>query len=197
MTANKRQKKLVRTRAAKAGQTYSTALLHLRESGELRGLSRAEAAKHVPFTPQLQAAIRSAADLARELGHSSVTTEHLVLGALSDPTCAAARRLGGQGVTLDAAHRLMRHRAAPVLPPPTRPSFESRATEVIEEMTPALAASMGHSEAGTDHMLIALAGHYESLGNRFLDLLRVDVDELRRATENDWLERPESWDTRR
>lgn len=186
MTANKRFKRTVRNRAAKSGQTYSTALLHLRQSGQFATAPTSavgESAAAV-FTIELQAVIESAWSLARELGHSDVTTEHLVVGALAHPECAAAQVLGDQGVSLEVARRLIDRGESPA--PPARLSLAARSADVLESGVPAIASLLGHAEAGTDHMLIAIVEQYEVLGNRFFDFLRVDADDVRRAIEAAW-----------
>src|SRR4051794_38739628 len=179
MTANKRYKREVRARAAKSGQSYSTALLHLRQSGEFAAESRlpADVPPRATFTRELQAAIASAWSLARRMGHADVTTEHLVLGALTHRECAAARVLEDQGASFDVARRLIDRGETPT--PASRLSLAARAADVLEGGVPAIASALGHSQAGTDHLLIALVEQYELLGNRFFDVLRVDVDEVR------------------
>jgi ATP-dependent Clp protease ATP-binding subunit ClpA len=188
MTANKRFKREVRARAAKSGQTYSTALLHLRQTGEFATAGprlAADEAAGAAFTRELQAAIDSAWSLARQMGHANVTTEHLVLGALAHPECAAARVLNDQGASFDMARRLIDHGETPA--PPARLSLAARTADVLEAGVPAIASVLGHSEAGTDHLLVALVEQYEVLANRFFDFLRVDADEVRRAIEAAWL----------
>ncbi len=51
------------------------------------------------FTPQAQNAIRHALSFAKELGHTYIGSEHLLLGILKERDCAGCRLLEARGVT--------------------------------------------------------------------------------------------------
>ena len=53
----------------------------------------------LPFTPRAKAALRSAAEVALELGHNYIGTEHLLLGVLVDEDSVAAKVLQDLGAT--------------------------------------------------------------------------------------------------
>ena len=50
------------------------------------------------FTKSAKLALQSALDIARELGHSYIGTEHLLLGILMQSDCAATKMLEKSGV---------------------------------------------------------------------------------------------------
>ena len=72
-----------------------------------RSLDDGSAPQKLPQTPAFKTAIESAIDLARELGHPCVGTEHMLLGLMSAPQSATARILAGHGVILDRAKNVV------------------------------------------------------------------------------------------
>jgi hypothetical protein len=113
-------------------------------------------------------------------GNSARRAHHL-----AHPECAAARVLNDQSATFDMARRLIDHGETPA--PAARLAIAARTADVLEAGVPAIASVLRHSEAGTDHLLVALVGQYEVLANRFFDFLGVDSEEVRRAIEAAWL----------
>jgi ATP-dependent Clp protease ATP-binding subunit ClpC len=57
----------------------------------------------IPFTEETQRVLQFSAEEADRLEHGYIGTEHLLLGLLREPGCAAAAILGGRGVTLGSA----------------------------------------------------------------------------------------------
>ncbi|MDR1322928.1 MAG: ATP-dependent Clp protease ATP-binding subunit [Candidatus Margulisbacteria bacterium] len=55
---------------------------------------------NIPFTPQVKRALGYAWEEARQLGHSSVSVEHLFLALLRDPDSTVAKVLGARNVAL-------------------------------------------------------------------------------------------------
>ena len=53
------------------------------------------------FTNKAQNALNSALEYAREMGHSYIGSEHLLLGLLSETDSIASKVLTGRGVTLE------------------------------------------------------------------------------------------------
>ena len=55
----------------------------------------------LPFTPRAKAALRGAAEVALQLGHNYIGTEHLLLGLFGDEDSVAAKVLGDLGASYD------------------------------------------------------------------------------------------------
>jgi hypothetical protein len=55
----------------------------------------------VPFTPRAKAALKSAAEVALQLGHNYIGTEHLLLGLFADEDSVAAKVLQDLGASYD------------------------------------------------------------------------------------------------
>ena len=70
------------------------------------------------FTEKAREAIQTAAELAAQLDHGYVGTEHLLLGLIREGTGVAAMILGHYGVTEEKVLSLMERLISPRLPPP-------------------------------------------------------------------------------
>lgn len=57
----------------------------------------------LPFTPRAKAVLGSAVEVALQLGHNYIGTEHLLLGLFSDEDSVAAKVLGDLGASYDIA----------------------------------------------------------------------------------------------
>jgi len=84
------------------------------------GQGSAPPGEKIPATPQLQGVMMDlAAEEARALGHSSVGTEHLLLGLMRDRECPAAQVLEAQGADLERVRReAVRLLGSPTSQPP-------------------------------------------------------------------------------
>ena len=58
------------------------------------------------FTEKAQRALNSALGAAREMGHTYIGTEHLLLGLLTETDSIAARILESRGVRYDTTQKL-------------------------------------------------------------------------------------------
>lgn len=125
-------------------------------------------------------AVVHAEQQARELRHSSVGPEHLLLGVLSQPEGLGAKVLARQGVTFEAARadveaRLGVGERAPVGSVPYTPSARRALEQAMRE-----SLSLGHDYVGSEHLALALAREGQA-GDVTADRLR---DELQRALES-------------
>lgn len=109
------------------------------------------------FTPRARNAVMASQNQARETGHSTIRTEHLVLGLLVDTTALSALAIEAQGVTLDD----VREAARAALPQPEGAEspalipYDGQAKKALE-LTFREALRLGHNYVGTEHMLLAL-----------------------------------------
>lgn len=63
------------------------------------------------FTNKAQNALNSALEYAREMGHSYIGSEHLLLGLLSETDSIASKVLTGRGVTLEECRSIIEKNA--------------------------------------------------------------------------------------
>ena len=132
------------------------------------------------FTQKAQNVLTRSLTLSRELGHTYVGSEHLLMGLLSDPESVSARLLRARGADpeelRDAIVRMSgeggqsRVSAADMTP---------RLRRIIEEA--AVEARRGaQSYVGTEHLLLALLEAGESVAVRIMDAVGVSVEDVRR-----------------
>ena len=139
----------------------------------------------LPYSSRGKKVLELAMDEARELEHSYVGTEHLLLGLLREKKGVAAQVLNVAGVNLDAAraetvrilgteqrriYRTIRPRPTGVDDPPR---FFVRLRRVIAEAH-SLAADRNVSSVTPAHLAIALLQHSGGMANAALDKLRLD-----------------------
>jgi ATP-dependent Clp protease ATP-binding subunit ClpC len=119
---------------------------------------------------------------ARELRHSHVGSEHLLLGLLREDEGLAARVLASFGVTLDGARVQVLRRVASAEGPPRTAEipFTPRATQVVLRAREE-AARLGHYDIGTEHILLGLASLGESEAMNALQAFDVDAEKIRAA----------------
>jgi ATP-dependent Clp protease ATP-binding subunit ClpC len=134
------------------------------------------------FTEPARQVVVSARTEARELRHSHVGSEHLLLGLLREDEGLAACVLASFGVTLDRARVQVARRVASAEGPPTSGEvpFTPRATRVVLRAR-GEAARLGHYDIGTEHILLGLASVGESEAMSALQALDVDAEQIRDA----------------
>jgi len=131
------------------------------------------------FTEKAQNALNRALSAAREMGHTYIGTEHLLLGLLSEPDSIAARILESRGVRYDGTQKLLRAVSgigeksavtAADMTPRTKKVIENSARE---------AARAGHGFIGTEHLLLALTSEPESQAVQIIVSQGASVTEIR------------------
>ncbi len=136
------------------------------------------------FTPKAQYALNSALTVAGELGHSYIGSEHLLLGLLSSPDCAASRLLTARGAKPESVRATVIEITGKGFPEPVSPSDMTPRTKKIIESSSYLSAGGGQSYIGTEHLLLALISDRDCVASRILEGLGVPIVELRADVEN-------------
>ncbi len=131
------------------------------------------------FTQKAQGALNRALTAARELGHTYIGTEHLLLGLLSEPDSIAARILESRGVRYDTVKKQITdtsgigessHVTAADMTPRTKKVIENSAVESVRA---------GHGFIGTEHLLLALTSEGECEAVRIIATIGASVNEIR------------------
>ena len=120
------------------------------------------------FTVKAGAALNSALRIAREMGHTYIGTEHILLGLLGEADCIASGVLGSGGVSYESVKGLVR-RAAGVGEPTdiTAHDMTPKAKKVIEDA--ARDAAGGKSGyIGTEHLLFAILSEPDCFGCKMI-----------------------------
>lgn len=131
------------------------------------------------FTEKAREAIQAAAELAAQLDHGYVGTEHLLLGLIREGTGVAAMILGHYGVTEEKVLSLMERLISPASPtrvqgeleytPGARQVLEASYEEAVLFKAPLI---------GTEHILIAMIKNGKCTAARLLNTMNVNIQKL-------------------
>ena len=123
------------------------------------------------FTDKAGAALNLAIDSAREMGHTYIGTEHLLLGLLREGTGVAAVVLSGRGITVARyTERILAAETGGSYSTLTPEDFTPRAKAAMEAAL-TIGAMAGQRFAGTEHLLAAILRDDTSVAVRLLSLL--------------------------
>lgn len=118
------------------------------------------------WTERAKRALAASLDAARGFGHPHVGTEHLLLG-LFPPGGIGAQLLAESGLTEEMVATTVLAHTPRQVSGPAEPPFTPRAAEVFgTALSEALA--MGHNYIGTEHLVLALFAHEDTLGAQIL-----------------------------
>lgn len=130
------------------------------------------------FTERAQEAINLSQDLAKELGHTYVGTEHLLLGLVKEGEGVASRVLKSHGVTekaiMDKITQLIVNSNIKIKEPK---DFTPRSKRVIE-LSLREAVKMNTTLIGTEHLLIAMLRETDCIGVRLLVSMGISAQKL-------------------
>ncbi|RPF37928.1 Clp protease N-terminal domain-containing protein [Streptomyces sp. TLI_185] len=120
------------------------------------------------FTVKARRVVVAAQEQARQLKHSHIGTEHLLLGLLDVPDGMAAQVLHQLGYDMETAQADI----AAVVKPGTKElsghiPFAARAKKVLE-LALREAQQLHHNDIGTEHILLALVREGEGVGAKVL-----------------------------
>lgn len=123
------------------------------------------------FTDKANTALNLAVDAAREMGHTYIGTEHLVLGLLREGSGVAAAVLHTRGITaLQYEEKLIQSESSGVCSTLTPDDLTPRAKAAME-LALSEAALSRQRVAGTEHILAAILRDDTSVAVRLLLLL--------------------------
>ncbi len=149
------------------------------------------------FTPKAEYALNAALAYASDLGHSYIGSEHLLLGLLSTPDCAASKLLATRGAKLESVKATVVEITGVGSPEPVSPSDMTPRTKKIIEGSASSSLSSGHSYIGTEHLLSAMLSDRDCVAVRILESLGVSVGELRNDLDSYLSSGPQSASVRR
>ncbi len=130
------------------------------------------------FTDKAGAALNAAIAAAREMGHTYIGTEHMVLGLLREGSGVAATVLASQGITaLAYARKILETESSGSYSALTPDDFTPRGKAALE-LALADATVAGQRLAGTEHILTAILRDETSVAVRLLQQLGARPAEL-------------------
>ncbi len=123
------------------------------------------------FTDKANTALNLAVEAAREMGHTYVGTEHILLGLLREGSGVAAVVLSGRGITvMRYTERILAAETGGDYSTLTQEDFTPRAKAAMEAALTD-AAMAGQRFAGTEHLLAAILRDDTSVAVRLLGML--------------------------
>jgi ATP-dependent Clp protease ATP-binding subunit ClpC len=131
------------------------------------------------FTDRARRVLVLAQEEARLLGHPMIGPEHILLGLIAEGRGVAATVLGDAGVDLERAREEVdRHVGGIGRSHVESPPFTPDAKKALENSL-RTALSMGHSDIGTEHLLLGVLEEEDTIVRLVLDALEADADDLR------------------
>ena len=134
------------------------------------------------FTQEAREVVVLAREEARELRHSYIGTEHLLLGLLREEEGLAARALQALGITVERTReevaRLVRTGDEGMVSHVGRAPFTPRAKEVLERSLRA-SLRLGHHYIGPEHILLGLTQENDGVAARILLEFDADAEKIR------------------
>ena len=117
--------------------------------------------------------------IASELGHTYIGSEHLLLGLLSEDTGVAAHYLQERGATVDKVQSAVVRIAGEGSPSDISSSDITPRTKNIIENSLGESQRYGQNYIGTEHLLLALLEERDCVAVRILESIGVSVNDLR------------------
>lgn len=129
------------------------------------------------FTNRAQKAIELANEVAIELGHNYIGTEHILYGLAKEGSGVASKVLGNQEVTPDGIIDKIVELIGQENPISETMGFTPRTKRVIENAF-IEARKLGYNYIGTEHMLIGILREGDCIAARILLELNVNIPRL-------------------
>ena len=129
------------------------------------------------FTNRAQKAIEFANEIALELGHSYIGTEHLLYGLVKEGAGVAAKVLENQNVTEDKIIEKIQELIGTEETKGETLGFTPRTKRVVENAF-IEARKLGYNYIGTEHLLIGIMREGDSIAVRILLDLNVSIPKL-------------------
>ena len=131
------------------------------------------------FTQAAQNVLKSAFQLASEMGHTYIGSEHLLLGLLQESDAVAAHYLNEHGVAFEEVHRLIAEKSGMGTPIALSANNMTPRTQSIIENSAREARSGGQSYIGTEHLLLAILDERDCVAVKIVEALGASVTNLR------------------
>ncbi len=131
------------------------------------------------FTDRARRVYVLAHEEAKQLNHSYIGTEHVLLGLIHEGEGVAVRALENLGVSLDVVREQVEDIIGRGLGPvPKHIPFTPRAKKVME-LSLRVALELGHNYIGTEHILLALVREGEGVAAQVLARTGVELGVVR------------------
>ncbi len=130
------------------------------------------------FSKKAGAALQSAQEIASELGHTYIGSEHILLGILRQNECVASRILLSKGITYDKIYTQLVSLVGKGVKTSLSASDMTARTRRIIEQSMIFAKKYGFTAIGTEHLLLGIATETECVGMQLIKKQGIDAKTL-------------------
>ena len=120
------------------------------------------------FSKKAGAALQSAQEIASDLGHTYIGSEHILLGILGQSECVASRILLSKGITYDKIYNQLVSLVGKGSKTSLSASDMTARTRRIIEQSMTFAKKYGFTAIGTEHLLLGIATETECVGMQLI-----------------------------
>ncbi len=136
------------------------------------------------FTEKANMALNKAVEVAEDLGHTYIGSEHILLGLLDSSDSVAGKILTGKGITYKKIYELLRSQVGAGMPTELQPTdFTPRSKHIIEGAL-VMSTSMKQSLAGTEHLLISICREGNGFACELLNMSGVSPQSMLKELAN-------------
>ena len=135
------------------------------------------------FTQKAQHTLNRSLEMARELGHTYIGSEHILLALSAETDSVASKLLEKYGVTPDSIRDSIIEMTGTGTPGYVSSLDMTPRTKKIIESSSYESMRHGQGYIGTEHLLLALLGESDCVAVKILIELGVGVDELKGSIE--------------
>ncbi len=134
--------------------------------------------KFTGFTQKANSALNAAVEVAENMGHTYVGSEHLLAGLLKTDGGVACTALNARGIGIDDVESVLKSTVGVGTPTVLVPDDFTPRLKYIIELSVAAARSMGHTYTGTEHLLISLIKEGSNCAVNIITKLGVSPSEV-------------------
>ncbi len=132
------------------------------------------------FTEKAQNALNNALLAARELGHTYIGSEHLLIGLTKDGSSVAAQALLSKGIDTHKVTEVIVQSMGKGNPTTVTAADMTPRTKQIIEFSAYAASRYGHGYIGTEHLLLSLLEESDCVASKIIASLGASVNELKK-----------------
>ncbi|MBR7112019.1 MAG: ATP-dependent Clp protease ATP-binding subunit [Clostridia bacterium] len=130
------------------------------------------------FTEKAQKTLNNALALARELGHTYIGSEHMLLALAAESESVASKMLAKHGVTTDAVREKIEALIGTGTPTSVTPADMTPRTKKIIEGSALEAVKGGQNYIGTEHLLLSLLKERDAVAVKIVEELGASPDDI-------------------
>ncbi len=133
----------------------------------------------IRFTQKAQNVLNHALSFARELGHTYIGSEHILLGLVAEHDSVAAKILQARGADTESLKNAVIEIAGEGTPSNVSAADMTPRTKHIIEASSLEAIGLRQNYIGTEHLLLALLAERDCVGVKLLEECGISISELR------------------